>query len=151
MVHFLKNMEEQRVIIVQALDNAERVLGEFDTYAEIRQYVMRNFGEDENVKKITKVLRLVTTEWIFEDNIHKEFAEEIVKKISGRTFIDDLMPFVLEKIQSDFWSDLLDALQDVDIMSDLESDDDEDKENEPPSDYIPGFMQFNEYLPTLRF
>lgn len=76
-------MEQQRVIIFQALDNAERVLGGFDNYAEIREYVMRNFGEDENVKKITQVLRLVTTEWIFEENIHEEFAEKIIEKISG--------------------------------------------------------------------
>jgi hypothetical protein len=133
-------MEQQRVIIFQALDNAERVLGGFDNYAEIREYVMRNFGEDENVKKITQVLRLVTTEWIFEENIHEEFAEKIIEKISGAAS-PNLLPFVLEKIRSGFWSDLLDALQDVDIISDLDSDDDEDKENEPPSDFIPGVLQ----------
>jgi hypothetical protein len=133
-------MEQQRVIIFQALDNAERVLGGFANYAEIREYVMRNFGEDENVKKITQVLRLVTTEWIFEENIHEEFAEKIIEKISGAAS-PNLLPFVLEKIRSGFWSDLLDALQDVDIISDLDSDDDEDKENEPPSDFIPGVLQ----------
>ena len=151
-------MDAQKQILLQALDDTEALLRQFYEPGQVRQYITNNFSTDANVQQVLLALRLVMTDWVVSLEPKEEFAEKIIQSIAGALYFDnpDLKVAVLAKIQSTFWSDLLDDLQDVDLeyLSDDDSDDDlmenqfadndRNKENESPFD--PNIV----FFPNLR-